>query len=752
DFLISATTGVVRSLCLTPGLLVCLFLPLLACTDVDTSLPFACSRAKTYALRLERSPPSINERLADHHLIVIGIYVRSKFRGGKALSDLSVLLTAAPPTQTDPDHVQLPMPMGTEPLEIARGPRLAKQSASQRVLDTPLCKSKGPGDVNGIAFLQPPGSLETQADRALRQAKAHAEPSYNWLVNSSEACATNAQEFNKKNPATRYQWSAARAVAKSTVEFIVNVSVKALKSIPILGTAVGFLKNAFDFIWPTSSPPNNPCEDAERNDWGKCVWQQIKPFVAHYVDAKLEQTFHEFWKAEIQSMQNILFDVDNSRRFPNGTLNSSQKVVDAMHAEMNFAHMLMLDRIPQFTTPSKTHWLEAIPDWLNMTMIMQDTEVHFPEEKMPAASLDYFNCTGFNLTFCVRLQPQGLAIRRQSPSPSTLRPAKEELFFFLFGTFSAPLSATSSEERGGNGVEAKDLHVARTEASWSRSETPWKVSAAAQEPLRRRESSGERSRPSKNAPGPGPGGATGERRRGSLQERAAALERLNQAAPQSRQRPKALRNVPRTTASLCRAASEANAAFRAHMEDSSVIIDPLLAEQDGELWGYFAVYDGHGGRQAVDFCETKLHGLVLDELLNVTRMAGEPVADEVVGEVLSRAFRRVDEQLKLLGTWRCGCTATVVLAHRTASGLRLHSANVGDSRAIVLESGSECRLTRDHRPTDPAEIQRVEAEGGFVARGRVVGQLGVSRALGDHSLKSVGVTWHPHICTREVPQ
>ena len=43
------------------------------------------------------------------------------------------------------------------------------------------------------------------------------------------------------------------------------------------------------------------------------------------------------------------------------------------------------------------HWLEAIPDWLNMTMIMQDTEVHFPEEKMPAASLDYFNCTGFNL-------------------------------------------------------------------------------------------------------------------------------------------------------------------------------------------------------------------------------------------------------------------------------------------------------------------------------------------------------------------
>eukprot|EP00439_Symbiodinium_sp_Y106_P082424 s1332_g21.t2 len=180
-----------------------------------------------------------------------------------------------------------------------------------------------------------------------------------------------------------------------------------------------------------------------------------------------------------------------------------------------------------------------------------------------------------------------------------------------------------------------------------------------------------------------------------------------------------------TTASLCRAACEANAAFRDHMEDSYVIIDPFF-EQHGEHWGYFAIYDGHGGRQAVDFCETKLHGLVLDELRNVTGMAREPVADEVVGEALSRAFRRMDERLKLLGTWRCGCTATVVLARRTASGLRLHSANVGDSRAIVLESGSECRLSQDHRQgpvlgascSDDPKAARGTWPGGRPARGQ----------------------------------
>ncbi|CAK9022133.1 unnamed protein product [Durusdinium trenchii] len=193
------------------------------------------------------------------------------------------------------------------------------------------------------------------------------------------------------------------------------------------------------------------------------------------------------------------------------------------------------------------------------------------------------------------------------------------------------------------------------------------------------------------------------------------------------------------------------------MEDSSVVIDPFVGDAE-DSWGFFAVYDGHGGRQAVDFCEQKLHTTLQDQT------AGPPcggdelgklseMSDEAVSDAFVRCFRRVDDQLKMLGTWRCGCTATVVLAHRNSSKgtLRLHSANVGDSRAIVIDKNDgEHRLSRDHRPTDPAEIQRVEHEGGFVVRGRVVGQLGVSRALGDHSLKSVGVTWCPFVSARDV--
>ena len=175
-----------------------------------------------------------------------------------------------------------------------------------------------------------------------------------------------------------------------------------------------------------------------------------------------------------------------------------------------------------------------------------------------------------------------------------------------------------------------------------------------------------------------------------------------------------------------------------------MVIDPFLGDAE-EQWGFFAVYDGHGGRQAVDYCEQKLHLTLLDEMAKL----GE-ITDEGISDAFVRTFRRADDQLKMLGTWRCGCTATVVLAHRSSKGLRLHSANVGDSRAIAIDGTVEYRLSRDHRPTDPAETQRVEHEGGFVVRGRVVGQLGVSRALGDHSLKSVGVTWCPFVSVRDV--
>ena len=56
-------------------------------------------------------------------------------------------------------------------------------------------------------------------------------------------------------------------------------------------------------------------------------------------------------------------------------------------------------------------------------------------------------------------------------------------------------------------------------------------------------------------------------------------------------------------------------------------------------------------------------------------------------------------------------------------------------------------LSVDHLPTtNAAEVARVEAAGGRVAGGRV-GGLAVSRALGDHALKDMGVIALPDCTT-----
>jgi len=199
------------------------------------------------------------------------------------------------------------------------------------------------------------------------------------------------------------------------------------------------------------------------------------------------------------------------------------------------------------------------------------------------------------------------------------------------------------------------------------------------------------------------------------------------------------------TATLVSLAQDANEGFRDYMEDGQKVVDPLLTRRGDDRWGFFAVYDGHGGRDEVDYVEKKLHEVVLAELRGLAPGDTDPQ------RALARAFEKIDGQLAMLGAWNSGCTATVALVRRHQStGVTLHVANVGDSRAVLVGEGSAKRVSTDHRANDPAEARRVVEEGGVVRHGRVGGQLSVSRSLGDHHLKSVGVSCVPDVCSCEV--
>jgi len=78
-----------------------------------------------------------------------------------------------------------------------------------------------------------------------------------------------------------------------------------------------------------------------------------------------------------------------------------------------------------------------------------------------------------------------------------------------------------------------------------------------------------------------------------------------------------------------------------------------------------------------------------------------------------------------------GCTAVVALLTNN----RLIVANAGDSRCVASRKGLAMPMSKDHKPTDPAEDVRIRKAGGFVADGRVNGSLNLSRALGDMEYK-----------------
>jgi serine/threonine protein phosphatase PrpC len=81
-----------------------------------------------------------------------------------------------------------------------------------------------------------------------------------------------------------------------------------------------------------------------------------------------------------------------------------------------------------------------------------------------------------------------------------------------------------------------------------------------------------------------------------------------------------------------------------------------------------------------------------------------------------------------------GTTAVVVIVTQDW----IVCANAGDSRSVYSKNGNNAvPLSYDHKPDDEEEERRIRAAGGYVAGGRVEGDLAVSRGLGDFRFKSL---------------
>ncbi|KAF2102762.1 PP2C-domain-containing protein [Rhizodiscina lignyota] len=215
--------------------------------------------------------------------------------------------------------------------------------------------------------------------------------------------------------------------------------------------------------------------------------------------------------------------------------------------------------------------------------------------------------------------------------------------------------------------------------------------------------------------------------------------------------------------------------------------DVAVVETDN---GYFAIFDGHAGTFAADWCGKKLHLLLED---TIRKNPNTPIP-----ELLDQTFTLVDQQLEKLPLKNSGCTAVIAVLrwedrvpnNQSATGSALlapiaaaatkaaetsdttptadtaqnattnesapeklkesasrqrvlYTANVGDARIVLCRNGRALRLSYDHKGSDENEGRRVANAGGLILNNRVNGVLAVTRALGDAYMKDL-VTGHPY--------
>jgi protein phosphatase PTC1 len=156
--------------------------------------------------------------------------------------------------------------------------------------------------------------------------------------------------------------------------------------------------------------------------------------------------------------------------------------------------------------------------------------------------------------------------------------------------------------------------------------------------------------------------------------------------------------------------------------------------------GFFAIYDGHGGKEAADIASAELHKFLEAELLSGKNSSVE--------ECFIKAYESMDLRLKFDAVYM-GATAVTCLIRAESGRKKLYVANAGDARAVLCRGGKAERLTYDHKASDAAEQARVQECGGFVSMNRVQGVLAVSRSLGDHAMKQ-SVISKPHFWQDEL--
>ena len=174
-----------------------------------------------------------------------------------------------------------------------------------------------------------------------------------------------------------------------------------------------------------------------------------------------------------------------------------------------------------------------------------------------------------------------------------------------------------------------------------------------------------------------------------------------------------------------------NRTYRDYMEDKSRVIQNINGDKNSHL---FCLFDGHGGDNVSQFLQENFYKY-FKEICPITNPE----------EQFKELFRILDLKIKDLNLLSMGATACIIYITKENGKRVVYSANIGDTRSLLISFNDYKRLSYDHRATDSNEYNRIIKSGGIVFAGRVYGSLMLSRAFGDWELKSYGVISEPYV-------
>ena len=179
-----------------------------------------------------------------------------------------------------------------------------------------------------------------------------------------------------------------------------------------------------------------------------------------------------------------------------------------------------------------------------------------------------------------------------------------------------------------------------------------------------------------------------------------------------------------------------NLKYRQSMEDIGVMLPDFIPEKKYSLFG---IFDGHGGNDVVKYIKNRLPEIIK---ANITKNNN----NDSIENNLTSSFHKIDEELKFYDSEHTGSTATILLFQDNI----VYCANVGDSTAFIVYDNFIKKISIDHKCTDPKEEERILLNGGKITKNRVMGQLVLSRCLGDLYCKKYGVSNIPDISVNKL--